>query len=199
MKMNLSLKIKDSLCCGLMERHQLCRDHSAIDNGLYPTRDILAQYLLTCQINRYNGEIIPMTERTKFQLEIYKLVMNQNAAARRSIFNSFGTDELKLELLKFTSSQVALNSRISIALIEAVRKMLKDIEPDIHYRSINMARPTKYPERTPNRHTKLLLGYTVQSLLISSKSVESAINKWKADYPRVSGPQKGKVNRWCRS
>lgn len=27
------------------------------------------------------AEIIPMTEEQKFQLEIYKLVMNQNAAA----------------------------------------------------------------------------------------------------------------------
>lgn len=30
------------------------------------------------------AEIIPMTEEQKFQLEIYKLVMNQNAAAERS-------------------------------------------------------------------------------------------------------------------
>ncbi len=29
------------------------------------------------------AEIIPMTEEQKFQLEIYKLVMNQNAAAKK--------------------------------------------------------------------------------------------------------------------
>lgn len=31
------------------------------------------------------AEIIPMTEEQKFQLEIYKLVMNQNAAAEGSV------------------------------------------------------------------------------------------------------------------
>ncbi|EOO8393932.1 DUF2560 family protein, partial [Escherichia coli] len=44
------------------------------------------------------AEIIPMTEEQKFQLEIYKLVMNQNAAAEA--FQFIGTDELKLELFK---------------------------------------------------------------------------------------------------
>lgn len=53
------------------------------------------------------AEIIPMTEEQKFQLEIYKLVMNQNAAAEEA-FQFIGTDELKLELFKFTSSQAAL-------------------------------------------------------------------------------------------
>ncbi len=43
------------------------------------------------------AEIIPMTEEQKFQLEIYKLVMNQNAAAEEA-FQFIGTDELKLEL-----------------------------------------------------------------------------------------------------
>ncbi|MGU6991143.1 DUF2560 family protein [Salmonella enterica subsp. enterica serovar Minnesota] len=45
------------------------------------------------------AEIIPMTEEQKFQLEIYKLVMNQNAAAEEA-FQFIGTDELKLELFK---------------------------------------------------------------------------------------------------
>lgn len=31
------------------------------------------------------AEIIPMTEEQKFQLEIYKLVMNQKRSRRRSI------------------------------------------------------------------------------------------------------------------
>lgn len=31
------------------------------------------------------AEIIPMTEEQKFQLEIYKLVMNQNRSCRGSI------------------------------------------------------------------------------------------------------------------
>ena len=31
------------------------------------------------------AEIIPMTEEQKFQLEIYKLVMNQNAAAEEAL------------------------------------------------------------------------------------------------------------------
>ena len=39
------------------------------------------------------AEIIPMTEEQKFQLEIYKLVMNQNAAAEEA-FQFIGTDEL---------------------------------------------------------------------------------------------------------
>jgi hypothetical protein len=43
------------------------------------------------------AEIIPMTEEQKFQLEIYKLVMNQNAAAEEA-FQFIGTDELKLTL-----------------------------------------------------------------------------------------------------
>ena len=43
------------------------------------------------------AEIIPMTEEQKFQLKIYKLVMNQNAAAEEA-FQFIGTDELKLEL-----------------------------------------------------------------------------------------------------
>ncbi|MCO9197641.1 DUF2560 family protein, partial [Salmonella enterica subsp. enterica serovar Mbandaka] len=45
------------------------------------------------------AEIITMTEEQKFQLEIYKLVMNQNAAAEEA-FQFIGTDELKLELFK---------------------------------------------------------------------------------------------------
>lgn len=53
------------------------------------------------------AEIIPMTEEQKFQLEIYKLVMNQNAAAEEAL-QFIDTDELKLEYSKFTSSQVAL-------------------------------------------------------------------------------------------
>lgn len=53
------------------------------------------------------AEIIPMTEEQKFQLEIYKLVMNQNAAAEEA-FQFIGTDELKLSYSKFTSSQAAL-------------------------------------------------------------------------------------------
>ena len=40
------------------------------------------------------AEIIPMTEEQKFQLEIYKLVMNQNAAAEEA-FQFIGTDERK--------------------------------------------------------------------------------------------------------
>ncbi len=45
------------------------------------------------------AEIIPMTEEQKFQLEIYKLVMNQNAAAEEA-FQFIGTDELKLEAIQ---------------------------------------------------------------------------------------------------
>lgn len=53
------------------------------------------------------AEIIPMTEEQKFQLEIYKLVMNQNAAAEEA-FQFIGTDELKLELFKIHFQSGAL-------------------------------------------------------------------------------------------
>ncbi|HDD9944154.1 TPA: DUF2560 family protein [Escherichia coli] len=66
------------------------------------------------------AEIIPMTEEQKFQLEIYKLVMNQNAAAEEA-FQFIGTDELKLELFKIHQSGGA-NSDITTRTIEAVRK-----------------------------------------------------------------------------
>ena len=56
------------------------------------------------------AEIIPMTEEQKFQLEIYKLVMNQNA------------DELKLELFKIHFQSGGANSDITIRTFEAVRK-----------------------------------------------------------------------------
>ena len=46
------------------------------------------------------AEIIPMTEEQKFQLEIYKLVMNQKPQAAEEAFQFIGTDELKLELFK---------------------------------------------------------------------------------------------------
>ena len=62
------------------------------------------------------AEIIPMTEEQKFQLEIYKLVMNQNAAAEEA-FQFIGTDELKLELFK-----IHFQSGITTRTIEAVRK-----------------------------------------------------------------------------
>ena len=58
------------------------------------------------------AEIIPMTEEQKFQLEIYKLVMNQNAAA----------EELKLELFKIHFQSGGANSDITTRTIEAVRK-----------------------------------------------------------------------------
>lgn len=38
------------------------------------------------------AEIIPMTEEQKFQLEIYKLVMNQNAAAEEA-FQFIGVND----------------------------------------------------------------------------------------------------------
>lgn len=57
------------------------------------------------------AEIIPMTEEQKFQLEIYKLVMNQNAAAEEA-FQFIGTDELKLELFKIHFQSGGANSDI---------------------------------------------------------------------------------------
>ncbi|EGZ6540462.1 DUF2560 family protein [Escherichia coli] len=66
------------------------------------------------------AEIIPMTEEQKFQLEIYKLVMNQNAAAEA--FQFIGTDELKLELFKIHFQSGGANSDITTRTIEAVRK-----------------------------------------------------------------------------
>lgn len=67
------------------------------------------------------AEIIPMTEEQKFQLEIYKLVMNQNAAAEEA-FQFIGTDELKLELFKIHFQSGGANSDITTRTIEAVRK-----------------------------------------------------------------------------
>ena len=67
------------------------------------------------------AEIIPMTEEQKFQLEIYKLVMNQNAAAEEA-FQFIGTDELKLELFKIHFQSGGANSDITIRTFEAVRK-----------------------------------------------------------------------------
>lgn len=67
------------------------------------------------------ADIIPMTEEQKFQLEIYKLVMNQNAAAEEA-FQFIGTDELKLELFKIHFQSGGANSDITTRTIEAVRK-----------------------------------------------------------------------------
>ncbi len=61
------------------------------------------------------AEIIPMTEEQKFQLEIYKLVMNQNAAAEEA-FQFIGTDELKLELFKIHFQSGGANSESRPAL-----------------------------------------------------------------------------------
>ena len=62
------------------------------------------------------AEIIPMTEEQKFQVEIYKLVMNQNAAAEEA-FQFIGTDELKLELFK-----IHFQSSISVRSRRLIRK-----------------------------------------------------------------------------
>ncbi|EEW3158282.1 DUF2560 family protein [Escherichia coli] len=62
------------------------------------------------------AEIIPMTEEQKFQLEIYKLVMNQNAAAEEA-FQFIGTDELKLELFKIHFQSGGANSDITTRTI----------------------------------------------------------------------------------
>ncbi|ENT5023319.1 DUF2560 family protein [Salmonella enterica] len=67
------------------------------------------------------ADIIPMTEEQKFKLEIYKLVMNQNAAAEEA-FQFIGTDELKLELFKIHFQSGDANSDITTRTIEAVRK-----------------------------------------------------------------------------
>ena len=67
------------------------------------------------------AEIIPMTEEQTFKLEIYKLVMNQNAAAEEA-FQFIGTDELKLELFKIHFQSGGANSDITTRTIEAVRK-----------------------------------------------------------------------------
>ncbi|MBZ9127975.1 DUF2560 family protein [Escherichia coli] len=59
------------------------------------------------------AEIIPMTEEQKFQLEIYKLVMNQNAAAEEAF---------QFELFKIHFQSGGANSDITTRTIEAVRK-----------------------------------------------------------------------------
>lgn len=77
--------------------------------------------ILTTTGAKTMAEIIPMTEEQKFQLEIYKLVMNQNAAAEEA-FQFIGTDELKLELFKIHFQSGGANSDITTRTIEAVRK-----------------------------------------------------------------------------
>lgn len=94
---------------------------SGLDNGLYPTRDNLTDIPFNGQTEPTMAEIIPMTEEQKFQLEIYKLVMNQNAAAEEA-FQFIGTDELKLELFKIHFQSGGANSDITIRTFEAVRK-----------------------------------------------------------------------------
>lgn len=78
-------------------------------------------YILTTTGAKTMADIIPMTEEQKFQLEIYKLVMNQNAAAEEA-FQFIGTDELKLELFKIHFQSGGANSDITTRTIEAVRK-----------------------------------------------------------------------------
>ena len=73
------------------------------------------------RVNKRISEISRMTEEQKFQLEIYKLVMNQNAAAEEA-FQFIGTDELKLELFKIHFQSGGANSDITTRTIEAVRK-----------------------------------------------------------------------------
>lgn len=77
--------------------------------------------ILTTTGAKTMADIIPMTEEQKFQLEIYKLVMNQNAAAEE-VFQFIGTDELKLELFKIHFQSGGANSDITTRTIEAVRK-----------------------------------------------------------------------------
>ncbi|EDS6648286.1 DUF2560 family protein [Salmonella enterica subsp. arizonae] len=77
--------------------------------------------ILTTTGAKTMADIIPMTEEQKFQLEIYKLVMNQNAAAEEA-FQFIGTDELKLELFKIHFQSDGANSDITTRTIEAVRK-----------------------------------------------------------------------------
>lgn len=63
------------------------------------------------------------------------------------------------------------------------------------YRSINMARPTKYQEAYAEQARKLcLLGYTDAELADFFEVSESTINKWKLDYPKFSESiKKGKA------
>ncbi|QEI23300.1 DUF2560 family protein [Salmonella phage SF6] len=104
---------KKILCGGgLMERHRLLQR---------PFNEWSRQWLIPTTGANTMAEIIPMTEEQKFQLEIYKLVMNQNAAAEEA-FQFIGTDELKLELFKIHFQSGGANSDITTRTIEAVRK-----------------------------------------------------------------------------
>lgn len=103
---------KKILCGGgLMERHRLLQG---------PFNEWSRQWL-NPTTEPTTAEITPMTEEQKFQLEIYKLVMNQNAAAEEA-FQFIGTDELKLELFKIHFQSGGANSDITTRTIEAVRK-----------------------------------------------------------------------------
>lgn len=66
-------------------------------------------------------ELNTMTDEQKFKLEIYKLVMSQNAAAEEA-FAFIGTDQLKLELFKIHYNSGGANSDFTSRTIEAVRK-----------------------------------------------------------------------------
>ncbi|EIB7844557.1 DUF2560 family protein [Salmonella enterica] len=67
------------------------------------------------------AELNTMTDEQKFKLEIYKLVMSQNAAAEEA-FSFIGTDQLKLELFKIHFQAGGANSDVTTRTIEAVRK-----------------------------------------------------------------------------
>ncbi|END4902608.1 DUF2560 family protein [Salmonella enterica subsp. enterica serovar Newport] len=67
------------------------------------------------------AELNTMTDEQKFKLEIYKLVMSQNAATEEA-FSFIGTDQLKLELFKIHFQAGGANSDVTTRTIEAVRK-----------------------------------------------------------------------------
>ncbi|AFJ47278.1 DUF2560 family protein [Shimwellia blattae] len=66
-------------------------------------------------------EITQMTEEQQFKLEVYKLVLNQNAAAEEA-FQFIGTDQLKLELFKIHYNAGGSNPDTTSRTVEAVRK-----------------------------------------------------------------------------
>lgn len=73
------------------------------------------------------AEITALTEQQKFKLEIYKLVMTQNAAAEEA-FAFIGTDQMKLELFRIHYAAGAANGDATTRAIDAVRKAKESLD-----------------------------------------------------------------------
>lgn len=73
------------------------------------------------------SEITELTPEQQLKLEIYQLVLNQNAAADEA-FSFIGSDQLKLELFKIHYQAGGATSDPTTRTIEAVRKAKESLD-----------------------------------------------------------------------